>query len=164
MQKTNEFNSEFHEIIEYGILSSQTNPFDPMEKAITSMGDLYLKGTEHIHKNWEMIKEYPLSKELLAMSRVFSFKGTQEKIIATKGAPEAIFDLCHLDEENKKRLSLAVEELAANGLRVLGVAKAKINEKGLPEIQHDFTFEFIGLIGLSDPIRENVKASCKRML
>jgi len=155
--KTNELNSEFHEIIEYGILSSQTNPFDPMEKAITSMGDLYLRGTEHIHKNWEMIKEYPLSKELLAMSRVFSFKDTQEKIIATKGAPEAIFELCHLDEKNKKRLSQAVEELAASGLRVLGVAKAKINAKGLPEIQHDFKFDFIGLIGLSDPIRKNVK-------
>ena len=157
VEKANGFDPEFHEIIEYGILSSQTNPFDPMEKAITSIGDLYLKGTEHIHKNWEMIKEYPLSKQLLTISRVFSFKGTQEKIIATKGAPEAIFDLCHLDKKNKNRLSLAVEELAASGLRVIGVAKAKINEKGLPELQHDFTFDFIGLIGLSDPIRENVK-------
>jgi Ca2+-transporting ATPase len=155
--KAKEFNSDFHEIIEYGILSSQANPFDPMEKAITSLGDLYLKGTEHLHKNWKMIKEYPLSKEMLAMSRAFSLKGTQEKIIATKGAPEAIFDLCHLDDQNKKRLSLAVEELAAGGLRVLGVAKAKISEEGLPDVQHDFTFEFIGLIGLSDPIRKNVK-------
>ncbi len=151
------FDSEFHEIIEFGLLSSQINPFDPMEKAITSIGDSYLQGTEHIHKNWEKIKEYPLSRELLAMSRVFSRKGTQERIIATKGAPEAIFDLCHLDKKSKTRFSLAVEELASNGLRVLGVAKAKINEKILPEIQHDFAFEFIGLIGLSDPIRKNVK-------
>src|ERR1035437_10057387 len=157
VEKSNELNSEFHEIMEFGILSSQTNPFDPMEKAITGMGKLYLKGTEHIHKNWEMIKEYPLSKELLAMSRVFSSKETKEKIIATKGAPEAIFELCHLDAKEKKRLSQAVEELASDGLRVLGVAKAKINAKGLPEIQHEFTFEFIGLIGLSDPIRKNVK-------
>jgi len=157
VEKSNELNSEFHEIMEFGILSSQTNPFDPMEKAITGMGKLYLKGTEHIHKNWEMIKEYPLSKELLAMSRVFSSKETKEKIIATKGSPEAIFDLCHLNVKEKTRLSEAVEELASEGLRVLGVAKAKINATGLPEIQHDFGFEFIGLIGLSDPIRKNVK-------
>jgi len=157
--KTDNLSSEFHEIIEYGILSSQINPFDPMEKAITSVGDLYLKGTEHIHKNWEMVKEYPLSKQLLAMSRVFSFRGTQEKIIATKGAPEAIFELCHLDELSRNRLLLAVEELAAEGLRVLGVAKAKINHRGLPEIQHDFVFDFIGLIGLSDPVRDNVRQS-----
>jgi len=155
--KGKEFDPEFHEIIEYGILSSQINPFDPMEKAIIGMGDQYLKGTEHIHKSWEMIKEYPLDKKLLAMSRAYSEKGTQEKVIAAKGSPEAIFDLCHLDEKNKKRLFLAVEELAASGLRVLGVAKATINGKGLPEIQHDFNFDFIGLIGLSDPIRKNVK-------
>ena len=159
VKQMNTFKSEFHEIIEYGILSSQTTPFDPMEKAITSIGDLYLKGTEHIHKNWEMVREYPLSKQLLAMSRVFSLKGTQEKIIAAKGAPEAIFELCHLDEESRNRLSLAVEELAVKGLRVLGVAKAKINEEGLPEIQHDFSFDFIGLIALSDPIRNNIKES-----
>ena len=157
VEKTNEFLEEFHDIIEYGILSSQTNPFDPMEKAIINIGELYLKGTDHIHANWDMIKEYPLSKELLAMSRIFSYKGTEEKIIASKGSPEAIFDLCHLDEISKKRHAIAVEELAATGLRVLGVAKAKINTTGLPETQHEFDFEFIGLIGLSDPIRVNIK-------
>ncbi|NVO18841.1 MAG: cation-translocating P-type ATPase [Bacteroidetes bacterium] len=148
--------SEFHEILEFGILSSQVNAFDPMEKAITHLGDFYLKGTDHVHENWEMIKEYPLSRELMAMSRVFSHKGTQERIIATKGAPEAIFDLCHLEKKEKQRLLGAVGLLAKDGLRVLGVAKAKINTKGLPEIQHGFSFDFIGLIGLSDPIRENV--------
>jgi len=148
---------EFHEIIEYGILSSQVNPFDPMEKAITSLGDTYLKGTEHLHKNWNLEKEYPLSKELLAMSRVFTLRESTEKVIATKGAPEAIFDLCHLDNTQKKHMLAAVEELAAKGLRVLGVAKATIQVQGLPEKQHDFDFEFIGLIGLSDPIRKNVK-------
>ena len=155
--KGKELKEEFHEIMEYGILSSQTNPFDPMEQAITGMGEMSLKGTEHIHKSWEMIKEYSLSKELMAMSRVFSEKSTKQKIIATKGSPEAIFELCHLDANEKKRLSQAVEELAAGGLRVLGVAKAGINANNLPEIQHDFKFEFIGLIGLSDPIRKNVK-------
>ena len=154
-----ELKEDFHEIMEFGILSSQTNPFDPMEQAITGMAKMYLKGTEHIHKNWKMIKEYPLSKELLAMSRVFSEKNTQQQIIATKGAPEAIFDLCHLDAKEKERLAKAVEELATNGLRVLGVAKAMIKTDNLPEIQHDFSFDFIGLIGLSDPIRKNVKQS-----
>jgi Ca2+-transporting ATPase len=61
----------FHEIIEYGILSSQTNPYDPMEKAIITAGDKFLQDSEHIHTDWAMEKEYPLSRELLAMSRVF---------------------------------------------------------------------------------------------
>jgi Ca2+-transporting ATPase len=103
-----------------------------------------------------MEKEYPLSKELLAMSRVFSNTGRDEKVIAAKGAPEAIFDLCHLSSDKINNYKKAIEEMASSGLRVLGVCRAKLNHKILPDIQHDFDFEFIGLIGLSDPIRENV--------
>jgi Ca2+-transporting ATPase len=150
------FPDEFHAIIEFGILSSQLNPFDPMEKAITLVGDQFLKNTEHLHADWEMIKEYPLSKELLAMSRVFNNDEAQTRTIAAKGAPEAIFDLCHLSQERKGELAQAIEILASGGLRVLGVAKDVEDMSELPEIQHDFNFEFVGLIGLSDPIRENV--------
>ena len=150
------FPDEFHELIEFGILSSQINPFDPMEKAIAAVGEQFLKNTEHLHTDWEMIKEYPLSKDLLAMSRVFHDAEKQTRTIAAKGAPEAIFDLCHLSDERKAELSQAIARMASEGLRVLGVAKdIEILEK-LPEIQHDFDFEFLGLIGLSDPIRENV--------
>lgn len=153
------FTDPFHEIIEYGILSSQANPFDPMEKAIINIGDKFLQNSEHIHSDWVMEKEYSLSKELLAMSRVFSNTGTKEQVIAAKGAPEAIFDLCHLGNEEIADFEKAVAEMASTGLRVLGVARAKIDSVNLPNIQHDFEFEFLGLIGLSDPIRENVPAA-----
>jgi P-type Ca2+ transporter type 2C len=150
------FPEEFHEIIEYGILSSQANPFDPMEKAIAIVGDQFLKDTEHIHSDWEMIKEYPLSKDLLAMSRVFRDEEAKIQTIAAKGAPEAIFDLCHLPEKRINELESVIESFASNGLRVLGVAKETIDFTYLPEGQHDFNFDFVGLIGLSDPIRENI--------
>lgn len=150
------FPEEFHEIIEYGILSGQTNPFDPMEKAISRMGIAYLQNTEHIHTDWHMVKEYPLSKDLLAMSRVFTNADSHQQTIAAKGAPEAIFDLCHLSDENKNTYAQAIAQMASEGLRVLGVAKSLIGTTTLPEIQHDFEFKFIGLIALSDPIRESV--------
>ncbi|MBM3200228.1 cation-translocating P-type ATPase [Candidatus Woesearchaeota archaeon] len=155
--KTNTLPEGFHEIVEYGILSSNVNPFDPMEKAIKKLGDVYLENTEHIHKDWEMEKEYPLSKEMLAMSRVFSYKKGKQYVVAAKGAPEAVFDLCHLNRTQKTRLSLNVEEMASECLRVLGVAKSVFRKGKLPKGQHEFKFEFVGLIGLSDPIRENVK-------
>ena len=155
------FPEGFHEIIEYGILSSQASPFDPMEKAIIKIGDRFLQDTEHIHEDWEMAKEYPLSKELLAMSRVFTNTGTKKMAIAAKGAPEAIFDLCHLDKQILSGLEKAVEEMASEGLRVLGVAKSNLEQESLPPEQHDFDFKFVGLIGLSDPIRENVPAAIK---
>jgi Ca2+-transporting ATPase len=156
-----DFPEEFHEIIEFGILSSQTNPFDPMEKAIIHTGERFLNGTEHIHADWTMEKEYPLSKELLAMSRVFINSVSNTKVIAAKGAPEAIFDLCHLDEKRIATYSAAVAQMASEGLRVLGVARNNINPGELPEIQHDIDFEFVGLIALSDPIRENVPLAVK---
>ncbi|MEZ7884713.1 MAG: cation-translocating P-type ATPase [Bacteroidales bacterium] len=152
---------EYHDIIEFGILSSQVNPFDPMEKAIILIGEKHMSETEHIHTDWTMVKEYPLSKEMLAMSRVFINPASNQKVIAAKGAPEAIFDLCHLPIEKIAIYEKAVSEMAAKGLRVLGVAKAHVIDKTLPEIQHDFDFEFIGLIGLSDPIREEVPLAVK---
>jgi Ca2+-transporting ATPase len=155
------FPEPFHEIIEYGILSSQVNPFDPMEKAIINIGNRYLQNSEHIHTDWVMEKEYPLSKDLLAMSRVFSNTGTKEQVIAVKGAPEAIFDLCHLDSERISLYEKAVAGMATDGLRVLGVARAALISGVLPSIQHDFDLEFVGLIGLSDPIRENVPDAVK---
>ncbi len=151
-----DFPEEFHEIIEFGMLSSQVNPFDPMERAILNTGEAFLGGTEHFHYDWSMEKEYPLSKELLAMSRAFRNPQSGQRVIAAKGAPEAIFDLCHLTPELSSIHEQIVSVMAGKGLRVLGVAKANIENKDLPEIQHDFDFEFIGLIGLSDPVRESV--------
>ncbi len=151
----------FHEIIEYGILASQANPFDPMERAIINVGEQFLQNTEHIHSTWVMEKEYPLSKDLLAMSRVFSNTGSEESVIAAKGAPEAIFDLCHLTSSAITTFEKEVAQMASNGLRVLGVAKATLHPGGLPSQQHDFDFEFLGLIGLADPIRPNVPDAIK---
>ena len=154
-----EFSDPFHEIIEYGILSSQVNPYDPMEKAIVHVGEEHLQQSEHMHANWIMEKEYPLTREMLAMSRVYNSTGTKGKVIAAKGAPEAIFDLCHLDAKTKGLYEDAVTKMASAGLRVLGVTKARIQTGSLPKSQHDFNFEFVGLIGLSDPIRDNIPSA-----
>ncbi|MGB8491227.1 MAG: cation-translocating P-type ATPase, partial [Bacteroidales bacterium] len=156
------FPEPFHEIIEYGILASQVNPFDPMEKAIIDIGDRFLGTSEHLHADWVMEKEYPLSKDLLAMSRVFSNTGTKEQVIAVKGSPEAIFDLCHLSNKKIDEFEKAVTQMASEGLRVLGVARSTLDTGELPLLQHDFDLEFVGLIGLSDPIRRNVPDAVKQ--
>ena len=147
---------KFHELIEFSILASQIDPFDPMEKAIKSLGEKYLSGTEHIHKDWPLVHEYPLSKKLLALSRVWKARDRENFVIAAKGAPEAIADLCHFDEKKLEELLSSITAMANDGLRVLGVAKAPFSEKDLPGEQHDFRFEFLGLIGLSDPVRPSV--------
>ena len=88
---------KFHQVIEFGILSSQIDPFDPMEKALKEMGEYYHDLVEHLHRDWALQREYPLSRKLLALSRVWQSPGGDEYIVAAKGAPEAICSLCHLD-------------------------------------------------------------------
>ena len=160
-----EIPEEFHEVVEYAILASQRDPFDPMEVAITALGELHLAGTEHLHKDWDLVREYPLSPELLAISRVYRAPDGVDHVIAAKGAPEAIVDLCHLDEPRARAIAERAEAMAAAGLRVLGVARARFRPGNLPAGQHDFAFELVGLLGLADPIRAEVPAAieeCRR--
>ncbi|MGE4131986.1 MAG: cation-translocating P-type ATPase [Bdellovibrionales bacterium] len=146
----------FHEVLEFGVLASQQKPFDPMELAIHEALNVKLAGTEHVHGDWQIVEEYPLSDELLAMSCVWKGPGTTELMVASKGAPEAILGLCHLPKGESRSIQLHAKEMAGQGLRVLGVARARFNSSDLPQNQHDFDFEFIGLIGLEDPIRPGV--------
>ncbi|QDU28070.1 Calcium-transporting ATPase 1 [Anatilimnocola aggregata] len=150
---------EFHEIVEFGILASQRDPFDPMEKAFHELGNRQLAQTEHLHADWKLEKGYPLSPSLLAMSHVWKSPTGTEFVLATKGAPEAIADLCHLSVERTKVILEQVAAMAEEGLRVLGVAKGVFGQSTLPGEQHDFTFEFLGLVGLADPVRSTVPAA-----
>jgi P-type Ca2+ transporter type 2C len=147
----------FHELVEYGILAGQTDPFDPMEKAILALVEKKLVEEEHLHDDWQLVQEYPLSKDLLAMSRVFKKQNDERQYaVAAKGAPEAILDLCHIAPNLHADMTRVVANMAEQGLRILGVAKATFDPKHLPTDQHNFDFTFLGFIGLSDPIRDEV--------
>lgn len=162
-----------HELVEYCILASQHDPFDPMEKAFKQLGVQYLADTEHLHGDWQLLREYPLSPHLLAMSHVWQSADGKQYEVAAKGAPEAIADLCHFTPQQQQSLAAQVSEMANLGLRVLGVARAaltgapppflpphpSLNPAHLPDKQHDFPFEFLGLVGLSDPVRPTVVAA-----
>jgi Ca2+-transporting ATPase len=147
---------ELHGILEFAVLASHRRAFDPMESAIGDAGKRLLANTEHLHGDWTLIEDYPLSREMLAMSRVWESPNQRERVIAAKGAPEAIVDLCHLDSARCAMVAGQVHLMAADGLRVLGVARATFAAEALPGNQHDFEFEFLGLIALEDPVRPDV--------
>lgn len=147
---------ELHALLEFAVLACHQTAYDPMDFAITSAGQRLLSGTEHLHADWQIVHDYPLSRELLAMTRVWQSTDAKVKMIAAKGAPEAIVDLCHLDPEHAKVIATEVENMARQGLRVLGVAQVKFSAADLPGHPHDFDFEFCGLIGLEDPLRAEV--------
>jgi Ca2+-transporting ATPase len=150
----------FHVLVEYSILASVSDPYDPMEKAFHRLGQHFLQGTEHLHRDWSLVQEYALTPQLRAMSHVWRAAMGEGQggvhSVAAKGAPEAIFDLCHLDASTQSQLHAAVDAMAAKGLRVLGVAQARFAGVDWPEIAHDFAFEFVGLLGLADPLRAEI--------
>lgn len=151
LRVTEELPEAFHEIMEFGILASPSDPFDPMEKAIKKTGGELLNETEHLHPDWKLSREYQIKSELLAVS--YAWKGEENKgyVIGAKGAVEAIIDLCHLPPERFERIEQEMISMAKQGLRVLGIARAF--SSSLPENQHDLNFEFLGLVGFEDPIR-----------
>ena len=152
---------EFHDLVEFGVLASARDPFDPMEKAFHDLAQNTLADTEHVHgPDWILVRAYALRPELLAMSNVWQRADVgQELVIAAKGAPEAIAQLCHLGESDLALLKPSVESMAAEGLRVLAVARASFVGRAAPESQHDFPFEWVGLVGLADPLRSTVAAA-----
>jgi len=149
----------FHEIVEFSILASEKDPFDPMEKALRQLGYHTLLRTEHLHEDWTLVHEYPLSHSLLALSHVHRTSDGEGYVVAAKGAPEAIADLCHFDRAQTGELSRTILSMAEGGLRILGVAKAYLKKTPFPGEQHDLKFEFLGLVGLADPVRPMVSSA-----
>jgi len=149
----------FHALVEVAILASVVDPFDPMEKAFHQLGERFLTDTEHLHRDWRLVQTYALGPALRAMSHVWAAAGDGAQTVAAKGAPEAVMDLCHLDDAQKARIAGVVEELAAAGLRVLAVARGGFTGQAWPASEHDFDFEFLGLLGLADPVRPEVPAA-----
>ncbi len=165
-----ELPEEFHNLVEFALLATPGDPFDPMERAIQRFGHHWLAGTEHVHKRREPAFEYALSSEILAMTRVFGCANpapNAQYLLATKGAPEAVSDLCHLGADQRVAIQHQVGAMAERGLRVLGVARGRWTAPATerdgappwPQSQHDFDFEFLGLIALADPPRAEVPAA-----
>ncbi|MBU1263500.1 MAG: ATPase [Hydrogenophilales bacterium 17-64-65] len=146
----------FHELVEFSVLASLVDPFDPMEKAFRRLADHYLAGTEHLHDDWSLEQHYPLSRDMLAMSHGWKATQRDEYVVAAKGAPEAIADLCHLSAAETAAIAEQADHLAGQGLRVLAIAQATFNGTAWPPQQHDFPFVFLGMIALADPVRVRV--------
>ncbi len=159
----------FHGLLERAVLASRGDPVDAMELAIQRLAASELGGSDHLHPDWPLERDYPLQPELLVFSQLWR-DGAGGWQLAAKGAPEAIAHLCHLDPRAVKALLAAADDLAAQGLRVLAVAtglegaplhgrQAGLGEAPPPEAVHDFLFQPLGLIGLADPLRPEVPAA-----
>lgn len=139
-------------LLELAALASATRPIDPMDKAVRHLSTGVMVDEEITLGGPE--RAWPLRPELLAVVQVWRQAGEQ-RIAAAKGAPEAIFNLCRLSAAEIARLQGVVEDYARQGLRVLGVASARV-EGDFADDPRTVAFTFGGLIGFLDPLRRDV--------
>jgi Ca2+-transporting ATPase len=136
-------------LLETAALASDDHRVDPMERALAELADL----VDADARRGTLLREYPLTPELLAVTRVWST--ADGCLAATKGAPESIAVLCALDPAFRAGQRARVEALAARGMRVLAVARAAV-QGSLPDDVAGFGFRYLGLVAFADPLRETV--------
>ena len=148
---------DYRELVRCGVLASAEVPFDPMEKAFLALAASRAPRSDS--ERGTLARVYGLRPELLAVTHVWHASEGGEYVVAAKGAPEAIAKLARLAPDEHARMSAAFEVMAARGLRVLGVARARFAGVRLPDTPRGFELEFLGLVGLADPLRAGVRAA-----
>jgi Ca2+-transporting ATPase len=145
---------EITEVIVAAMWASEPIPFDPMEK---ELHEIYSKIVDRDERpNFKLVHEYPLSGKPPLMTHIF--KDAQgHTIVAAKGAPEALLKFSNLTVEEKDRIEKALDTLAREGYRILGVGTVE-NVGDYPTSQDEFTFAFKGLVAFYDPPKENIKS------
>lgn len=158
-----ELNPLQKELLSYCVLASEVKPFDLMEKAFHEKRHL---APENILQTSEfkLVHEYGLSPELPAMTHIWQAPESNECLVAIKGAPEAVLRCCNLSKTQIAAIEKQIKDLASQGLRLLGVAKSQYTKQSpdWPANLNSFEFTWLGLVGLKDPIREEVPLSIQK--
>lgn len=155
------FNNNITETNKIMGMACEVDAYDPMEHAILDYCEDNNISKDELFKG-DLISEYSFTNERKMMGHVW--KVEDEAIIAAKGSAEKILTLCRLEEEEKKIVENKIFSMSSKGLRVLGIGRMILqDERDIPETLEECRLEFLGLVGLQDPPRENVKddiASC----
>jgi P-type Ca2+ transporter type 2C len=143
------------DLVRIAMWASEPIPFDPMESALH---DAYTKyAAVDDRPNFEMIHEYPLGGQPPMMTHLFEKKQGGERIVAAKGAPEAIMAVSNLTDTDKNKILAAMESIANEGYRMLGVGVADFEGNQFPKTQQEFKFIFKGLVAFYDPPKKNIQ-------
>lgn len=155
------FNNNIKETNKIMGMACEVDAYDPMEHAILDYCEDNDISKDELFKG-NLISEYSFTNERKMMGHVW--KVDDEVLIAAKGSAEKILTLCCLQEEERKIIEDKIFTMSSQGLRVLGIGRMILkDQKDIPETLEECRLEFLGLVGLQDPPRENVKddiASC----
>ncbi|WGQ09846.1 cation-translocating P-type ATPase [Pedobacter gandavensis] len=142
-------------LVRTAMWASEPIPFDPMEIALHEAYSTITPLDER--PQYKMRHEYPLGGKPPMMTHIFQNQ-QGDRVVAAKGAPEALLRVSDLDEDQKRSVETAVKELADQGYRILGVGEAIFTTDNFPKKQQDFDFSFKGLVAFYDPPKKNISA------
>ena len=131
-----------------------------MERAFHELGRHAFEGKDEERRS--LVRTYGLRPELLAVTQVW--QDDNGLLVAAKGAPEAIAGLCRASTDELAAVKASVDAMATEGLRVLGVARARTAAGSCRKTRTGLAFEYVGLVGLADPLRASVRdavAECR---
>ncbi len=153
---------QVNDTLRAALLACARQPVDPMDVAVHAYAKDHLANQDMVLAYSSLIRAYGLRPDLLAVTQVMSINGQAQAF--TKGAVEAIAELCHLSAAQLQTIRQQADQLAKDGIRVLGVAQADViaqssASENLPETPREFSFHYLGLIGFADPLRSNVPAA-----
>ena len=141
---------------------------DPMEQAILTAWNQRSSETQHGYLEnraaQRICREYPVGPGFLAMTNAWSNLVPDELFLAMKGAPETVINQCDLTQSARESVYQQLNIMASGGLRVLALASAASTELALPNSQSSLQMKFVGLVGLADPLREEVPESVQACL
>ena len=89
------------------------------------------------------------------MTHIFA-NDAGRRIIAAKGAPEAILASSTLTDRERSQVKAQVDALAQKGYRVLAVGEADPIDGAYPKEQQQFVLNFLGLVAFRDPPKANI--------
>lgn len=148
-------NEDEKSLIRIAMWASEPMPFDPMEIALH---DTYSKAFPNNERlEFTLNHEYPLGGTPPMMTHVFENK-TWHRIVATKGAVEALIKVCNLSALEIQQIHEAVNVLSSEGYRVLGVGESNFSGNNFPKTQQELSFVFKGIVAFYDPPKKNIPA------
>lgn len=146
---------------------------DPTEGALLVAAHKAGFDRKRLDAKWKRLKEYPFDSERKMMSVLLQHSsGTQ--FLYAKGAPDVLLNKCShllvdgklvpLTEAGRKKIMQMNEQLAAKALRNLAFAYREIkpSAKTMQDWQAEQQLVFVGLAGMIDPPRQEVKKAIRQ--
>jgi P-type Ca2+ transporter type 2C len=161
---------ELAELIHAGVLCSNATLVeegefsvigDPTEGALVVLGKKASIDRKFLEQQaFTRIGELPFNSKDKYMVTAYS-EGSAAKRLYIKGAPDVLIGLSKMDTTAAESLTSANDALANQGLRVLAIGKVReFSGDGSEKSMHDALksgFTLLGLVGIIDPPREDVK-------